>query len=661
MSEKKMDWRNAPLAGAGEGPDAIQMSPRQKEERKVGLAQRTAIEGITQGVFGIPAFAGDVLFGAAPSLLTQAFGGEPYTGSRLTPFSSSVRYAGESLADLLGKPKPETEAEKTAVRYGTTGIAALGGAGVATLASRLLPRVVSAPPVSGDLLRPNVIAPAERSRVAAAELGAAPTAQTGASLGGELGGDIGVLAAGDDADQKRSAAFRTGGSILGTFLGGSTAGVSSAAGSTASQPFTAPGRDISVGSLLRNMATNPDQAILNLQRSRANVPGVQPLTADSARDIGLAGFETGVRSSADMTNLIAAQRLANARVLRQEMDRLARTSDPAERDAVIKKMQDIRSEMTRPMREQALASMDANISPELAQRGISLSIDDVLKKIKSSERGAGEGAGAVINWTRGRLNDEILGKDVEGNFFKRLYEIRKDLREKTLASTTEEQTRVFKSGAPVAEDIIRAIDDILDSAAGGNKSWQSYLENFAESSRRQERIGLLQDIQQRSIGTTADIESGRFMLSAPAMTRIIRSRQSEINDTLTSVQQKRLNNILLDLQQGSAPSAPGARPPTSGTIKNITMANLIGRTLGGQASNSAALRTLIKPLEWLTNVPEEKAQELLVQAMIDPKLAALLMQKADPKNVTTFSDSLRESARGSIYATPRSGLLGQGE
>jgi hypothetical protein len=409
------------------------------------------------------------------------------------------------------------------------------------------------------------------------------------------------------------------------------------------------------------MAANPDQAIFNLERSRANVPGVQPLTADSAKDIGLAGFETGVRSGADMTNLIAAQRLANARVLRQEMDRLARTSDPAERDAVIAKMQAIRSEMTKPMREQAFASMDANISPELAQRGIALSVDDVLKKINSSERGAGEGAGAVINWTRGRLKDQILGPNVEGNFFRRLYEIRKDLREKTLAPTTDEQTRAFKSGAPVAEDIIRTIDDILDSAAGGNKSWQSYLENFAASSRRQERIGLLQDIQQRSIGTTADIESGRFMLSAPAMTRAIRNRQSEINETLTSVQQKRLNNILLELQQGSAPTAPGARPPTSGTVKNITMANLIGRTLGGQASDSAALRTLIKPLEWLTNVPEEKAQELLVKAMIDPKLAALLMQKADPKNVATFSDSLRDSARGSIYAAPRSGLLGQGE
>lgn len=656
-----MNWRDAPLAGGGEGPDAVQRSPEQQKRRAIELAQRTAIQGITQGVFGIPAFAGDVLFGAAPSLLTQALGGEPYTGDRLTPFSSSVRYAGESLADLLGKPRPETEAEKAAVRYGTTGISALGGAGLATATSRLLPKAVSAPPVSGNLLRPNVMAPAERSRVAAAELGAAPAAQTGAAVGGELGADVGELAAGDDASAKRSAAFRTGGSLLGTVLGGSTSGVSSAAGSTASQPFTVPGREISVGSLLRNMAANPDQAIFNLERSRANVPGVQPLTADSAKDIGLAGFETGVRSGADMTNLIAAQRLANSRVLRQEMDRLARTSDPAERDAVIAKMQAIRSEMTKPMREQAFASMDANISPELAQRGIALSVDDVLKKINSSERGAGEGAGAVINWTRGRLKDQILGPNVEGNFFRRLYEIRKDLREKTLAPTTDEQTRAFKSGAPVAEDIIRTIDDILDSAAGGNKSWQSYLENFAASSRRQERIGLLQDIQQRSIGTTADIESGRFMLSAPAMTRAIRNRQSEINETLTSVQQKRLNNILLDLQQGSAPTAPGARPPTSGTVKNITMANLIGRTLGGQASDSAALRTLIKPLEWLTNVPEEKAQELLVKAMIDPKLAALLMQKADPKNVATFSDSLRDSARGSIYAAPRSGLLGQGE
>jgi len=642
-----MSWKDAPLAGAAEEIDAQGRTQKQQREREIGLAQRTAIQGLTQGALGIPAFVGDVAFGAVPSLLTQALGGQPYSMDRLTPFSSSVRYAGERLADVLGKPRPETPTEKSAVGYGTTGVSAASGAGTASAVARAIPRV--------SATAPSVMQPAERLRVAASELGVAPVAQTSGALGAQAGADVAGTLVTEETDPRTAAALRLGGMGAGLLGGATISGVSQAGLSTLAQPFTTRGRETAVGTLLRSAATDPEQAIFNLERATANVPRVAPLTADAARDIGLAGFETGVRSSADITGQIAAQRLANARVLRQEMDRLARTSDPAERDAIIANMQRIRGEMTAPMREQAFSAMEQNVNPSFARMSINLVIGDTLKRIAASDRGAGEGARSVINWMQGRLDDAIMDPKVQGDFFKRLYEIRKDLRAKTLAPTTDEPSRAFKSGTPVAEDIIRTIDDLLDAAAGGG--WKEYLDTFATASRRQERIGLLQDIQQRSIGTTADIESGRFMLSAPAMTRAIRNRQSEINETLTSVQQKRLNNILLDLQQGAAPTAPGVRPPTSGTVKNITMANLIGRTLGGQAAGSPAVRTLLKPLEWLTNVPEEKAQELLVDAMLDPKIAALLMKNADPKNVTTFSDALRETYRGMLYTTPRTGLL----
>lgn len=642
-----MSWKDAPLAGAAEEKNVYGRTLQQERERQIGLGQRMAIEGITQGVLGIPAFVGDVAFGAAPSLLTQALGGEPYSMDRLTPFSSSVRYAGGRLADVLGKPRPETPAERRTLEYGTTGAAALTGAGAAGAAARAIPQAAAATTATR----------ADKARALLGELSVAPAAQAGGAVGAQAGADVARSMVTEETDPRVAAAMQAGGMGLGLLAGATTAGGSQAALSALASPFTQLGRETSVGTLLRSFATDPRQAIFNLERATANVPGVKPLTADAARDVGLAGFETGVRSASDVTGQIAAQRLANARVLRAEMDRLARTSDPAERDAIIAKMQDIRAQMTAPMRNDAFSAMEQNVNPAFARMSINLVIDDALKRIASSDKGAGEGARAVMSWVRRNVDDVIMDPKVQDGFFRRLYEIRKDLREKTLAATTDEQTRAFKSGTPVAEDIIRTIDDLLDAAAGGG--WKEYLDTFATASRRQERIGLLQDIQQRSIGSTADVESGRFLLSAPALTRAIRNRQSEINDTLTSVQQKRLNNILLDLQQGSAPTAPGVRPPTSGTVKNITMANLIGRTLGGQASGSPAVRTLLKPLEWLTNVPEEKAQELLVNAMLDPKTAALLMKGADPKNVTTLSDALRETYRGMIYATPQSGLLSQ--
>lgn len=624
------------------------------KERSIGLAQRAAIQGLMQGPLSIPAFAGDVAFGAIPSLATQALGGEPYTAEQLTPFSSSLRYGSERLADVLGKPRPETPEERRMVDYATAGmgggISALSARFLSRMAGRGVPAITTAPAPSG----------AERAQVILREAGTAPGVQAAAATGAAAGADILPRFAPGTSPEMQSI-LSAGGGLLGGIAGGTVAGGTRAATTLAAAPFTRAGREANVGSLMRQMALNPEQSIFEMERYQPSVPGVRPLTAEASRDVGLAGAEPVIRSTADTANQIAAQRLANARVLREEMDRLARTADPQERDAIIARMQSVREQLTAPMRNDAFAAMNKNVKPDMARQSIGLVLGSQLDTIAASDRGAGEGAQAVLNWTKGRIDKAVLDPKIKGDFFRRLYEVRKDLREKTLAPSLDEQSRTFKSGAPVAEDVIRAIDDILDSAAGGGDAWKNYLANFSAASRRQERVGLLQDIQQASMGTTADVESGRFLLSAPAMARAIRSRQTEINETLTSVQRKRLNNVLNDLQAGAAPTAPGVRPPTSGTARNITMANFIGRTLGAGAVDSPAVQTLFRPLQWLSQMPEEQAQELLVNAMLDPKLAAMLMKNATPENVATFGDMMRESYRATLYSAPSSGLLRETE
>lgn len=624
------------------------------KERNIGLAQRAAIQGLAQGPLSLPAFAGDVAFGAIPSLATQALGGEPYTAEQLTPFSSSLRYGSERLADVLGKPRPETPEERRAVDYATAGM----GGGISALSSKLLSRMVGG--VIPGITTASAPSGAERAQVILREAGAAPGVQAAAATGATIGADV-LPQFYPGASPEMQNLLGIGGGLLGGIAGGTVAGVGRSVSSLASAPFTKAGREMNVGSLMRRMALNPEQSIFEMERYKPSVSGVRPLTAEASKDIGLAGAETVIRSTADTTNQIAAQRLANARVLREEMDRLARTADPQERDAIIARMQSVREQLTAPMRNDAFNAMNANVKPDMARQSINLVLGRQLDTIAASDRGAGEGAQSVINWTKGRIEKAVLDPKIKGDFFRRLYEVRKDLREKTLAPSLDEQSRTFKSGAPVAEDIIRTIDDILDSAAGGGDAWKNYLANFAEASRRQERIGLLQDIQQAGIGTTADIESGRFLLSAPKVAQAIRSRQTEINETLTGVQRKRLNNILSDLQAGAAPTAPGVRPPTSGTAKNITMANFIGRTLGGGAVDSPAVQTIFRPLQWLSQMPEEQAQELLVNAMLDPKLAAMLMKNATPENISTFGDMMRESYRATLYSAPSSGLLKETE
>lgn len=619
------------------------------KERSFGLAQRAAIQGLAQGPLSLPALAGDVVFGAIPAFVTQAFGGKPYTAEQLMPFTSSMQYGGEKLADILNKPRPVTPEEQRLVNLGSAAYGAGASAGV----MKLLKSVI---PVSPSVTTPSTPAMAQRFRDIATEAAVAPKTQAAAATGAVAGADIlPRFVPGESPGVKE--AFGLAGGVLGGLAGGTTAGLTKSISSLVTQPFTRGGREMNVGALMRQMALNPEQSIFEMEQYKPVVPGVRPLTAEASKDIGLAGAETPIRSAVDISSRIAEQRLENMRILRREMDRLARTSDPAERDAIIQKMQEVRDQMTAPMRNAAFADMDQRIPPAQARQSIQLVLGAQLDNIATSERGAGEGADAVLRWTRNRLESGILDPKVQGDYFRRLYEIRKDLRAKTVAPTIDETSRTFKSGAPVAEDIIRAIDDILDSAAGGNNSWKSYLENFALASRRQERVGLLQDVQQASMGSVADVGTGTFMLSAPKLAGAIRSRQSEINETLTSVQQKRLNNILRDLQANAAAGAPGAKPLNSSTVKNITMAALIGRALGGNAFESPIVRTIFKPLEWLSSIPEERARDLLVDAMLDPKLGALLMKKASPENIITLGDMMRESYRATLYATPSAGLL----
>jgi hypothetical protein len=51
-----------------------------------------------------------------------------------------------------------------------------------------------------------------------------------------------------------------------------------------------------------------------------------------------------------------------------------------------------------------------------------------------------------------------------------------------------------------------------------------------------------------------------------------------------------------------------------------------------------------RPLSWVYKLPDEKVRELIVDAMLDPKLAAQLMREGTPQNIQTLSESFRKQA-----------------
>ena len=57
------------------------------------------------------------------------------------------------------------------------------------------------------------------------------------------------------------------------------------------------------------------------------------------------------------------------------------------------------------------------------------------------------------------------------------------------------------------------------------------------------------------------------------------------------------------------------------------------------------MRTLARPLDFLYKLPDEQISRLMVEAMLDPKLAAQMMQKANIMSIKPVANQLRKKAK----------------
>jgi hypothetical protein len=76
----------------------------------------------------------------------------------------------------------------------------------------------------------------------------------------------------------------------------------------------------------------------------------------------------------------------------------------------------------------------------------------------------------------------------------------------------------------------------------------------------------------------------------------------------------------------------------------MSMGNLIGRVFSESLADNTTLRTMTRPLDFLYKLPDQQIQQLLVEAMLDPQLAAQMMSKASIMKVEPLAKSLRNKA-----------------
>ena len=435
----------------------------------------------------------------------------------------------------------------------------------------------------------------------------------------------GALASGAARESDASPMVQMIGSLGGAMAGGGAAGLGPTAAKAVKEsvrPFTQAGREAITGNVLRSLATDAEQAIESGAKYVPAIPGYRPTTAQATRDIGLISAETPIRAL-DVTGKFGTQ-IGEANQARMAiLDRLAK--DKATVDQAIQK----RTDVTQPLREQAFAQ--SNVSPETFQSAVALNVNKTIDDILASDAGARGTVKKTMNWAKEQL--------AEGTTPQRLYEVRKDLRD-AAQGLLDKEGAAYSLAKGQLEQVIKSVDDTIEAAAPGYKA---YLDKFAKSSRGIERLEAAQEFRGKVLSTTPDPSRvGDYLISQPSFTRAIRAAEKDTK--LSKPQIAALSKVAQDLDSGVL--ARSVKVPGSDTFKNISTANIIGGIIGKQMFGEVppAMQKISAPLNWLYNGTDDAIRELLVDAMLDPKLASKLMTKASMVTVEPLSKELQRKA-----------------
>jgi hypothetical protein len=562
--------------------------------RQLGLTARAGIEGgmaLPSMVANVPYALTDVGIG-----LAQKMGANVPT---LQQRGISATRSGQIIADILGLPKPETQMEQ-----GVQSIAqAMGGAGsAARMAGAIAPRLAS--PTAQQTAQTLAQSPL-------AQVLAGGTAASATEAVKEMGGGTGA----------QLAAGLFGGAMIPGGAGGAQT-VSRAAREIV-RPGTEAGREVIAGNVLRSLASDAERAIMAAEGYQAPIAGYRPTTAQATRDIGLASAETPIRGL-DQTGKFAQQQVEANRARMAILDRLAKDKDALER-AMSK-----RDEVTSPLREEAFLKAQ-NVSPETFQSATALTVNKTIDDILKSDVGARGTVIKTMNWAKEQL--------ARGTTPARMYEVRKDLRD-AAQGLLDKEGAAYSLAKRELEQVIRSVDDAIDAAAPGYKD---YLDKYAKSSRGIERMEAAQQFRGKVMSTIPDPSNiGEYLISQPSFTRAIRAAAEDTK--LSKTQLAVLQRVSQDIDSGVL--ARATKVPGSDTFKNLSTANIIGGIVGKQMFGEVppAFAKVVAPMNWLYNGSDDAIRQLLVDAMLDPQLAAKMMRRATQATVEPLSEELKKKA-----------------
>ena len=579
------------IAGEPEAPP-----PARKTKRQIVEEAMTPPPMPTMGMgnagdllrqLGLTARAAVTGAAAIPTLLSEpiaAITGQPSQAGQL-----------QRLLTQLGLPEPKTAQERVVQDITSAGASVAGPARLASL----LPAGVQ------KFLTENLGTQAAAATAGALASGSARESDIG-PMGQMVAGTLGAMGGG--APTAAAPALARGAKEI-------------------VRPFTQAGREVITGNVLRNLASDAAKAIEAGETFVPRVPGYQLTTAQATRDIGLISAETPIRAL-DMTGKFGRQAAEANQARMAILDRLAK--DEGTLQAAVNK----RNEVTSPLRESAFAQ--ATVDPETFQSAVTLTVNKTIDDILASPAGKRSTVQSVMDDARNDIARASTPQE--------LYEIRKDLRAAAQglldkSSRNGPSSGAYKVAKNELEQVIRSVDDAIESAAPGYKD---YLRKYSQSSKGIERLEAAQQFRGKVLSTTPDPSTGEYLISQPSFVRAIRGAEKDTK--LSNTQLAVLKRVASDLDSGVL--ARGVKVPGSDTFKNMSTANVIGGIIGKQMFGDIppAFSKMMAPMNWLYNGTDDAIRELIVDAMLDPKLASQLMRKASVMSVEPLSKELQRKA-----------------
>lgn len=379
-------------------------------------------------------------------------------------------------------------------------------------------------------------------------------------------------------------------------------------------PFTNRGQEKIVGGALRRMASDPDEAVRRMSGSQQIVPGSAPTAAEASRDVGLLNAQRTIaaRNPAPFAQRQAAQNAARAKLLDSVSgDRKTIEAVEAARDAAAV-----------PLIEEAKVT------------GAAVNSQPIIDKINAIlKTGAGKRdavAGALTS-----VRDKLKNGDVLEDTFDGVYGVRKHIGDLMSGKVGGD-----KSAAVLARKELMDVREVMDDALSKSyPRFREYLNLYKEGSKSIDRLEVLQGIGSKVRAAGTDI-SGENLITQGRWFSAVTKNKEELAGILTKKQMGALEAIGKDLDRGALVNTAG-KAVGSNTYQNLSTANVIGAALNGKGIEHPIINTMTRPLRWVYKIPDEKMEQLLVDAMMDPKMASLLMSKATPQRVAAASKQLR--------------------